>query len=192
MANGGEVLLVGTKRPSSGSSPRSGGRLWHVFSAEPLAGWDADQLANDFSSIAKYRSIRRWSGWQLGEVAEKGRSAIRREMERMHRNFEGIVKMDKPPAAMIVVDVKYEDIAVAEARRCEIPVAALVDTNSDPTVVDYRYLPNDDAVKSIRIILEVLVEAISQDSLSVKRSKERADVSRHNCVCCPVVAEAPG
>ena len=46
----------------------------------------------------------------------------------MNRNFEGIVKMDKPPAAMIVVDVKYEDIAVAEARRCEIPVAALVDT----------------------------------------------------------------
>ena len=79
--------------------------------------------------------------------------------------------MEKPPAAMIVVDVKYEDIAVAEARRCEIPVAALVDTNSDPTVVDYPIPSNDDAVKSIRIILEVLVEAI-QSGLSQRQAKQ--------------------
>src|SRR5690606_22755980 len=95
------------------------------------------------------------------------------EMERMHRNFEGLVGLTQLPAALLVIDTNYEDIAVAEGRRCNLPVVALVDTNSDPGAVTHPIPGNDDAVKSIRIIVETLVEAI-QSGLSQRDSRRIA------------------
>ena len=193
VANGGEVLLVGTKRQAQEVVREAAADCGMPFCASRWLGGMLTNWQTISSSIAKYKKYQKMeTDGSLAKLPKKEGSAIRREMERMHRNFEGIVKMDKPPAAMIVVDVKYEDIAVAEARRCEIPVAALVDTNSDPTVVDYPIPSNDDAVKSIRIILEVLVEAI-QSGLSQRQAKqERADVQTPTASAAQeVVAEAP-
>ena len=86
-------------------------------------------------------------------------------MSRMDRNFEGIKDISKLPGAAFIVDIKNEEIAVAECRKLGIPVIAMVDTNSDPTLVDYPIPANDDAVKSIRLITEIIVEAI-QNGLS--------------------------
>ena len=172
VANGGEVLLVGTKRQAQEVIREAAADCGMPFCASRWLGGMLTNWQTVSSSIGKYKKYQRMEAdGSLAKLPKKEGSAIRREMERMNRNFEGIVKMEKPPAAMIVVDVKYEDIAVAEARRCEIPVAALVDTNSDPTVVDYPIPSNDDAVKSIRIILEVLVEAI-QSGLSQRQAKQ--------------------
>ena len=172
VANGGEVLLVGTKRQAQEVIREAAADCGMPFCASRWLGGMLTNWQTISSSIAKYKKYQKMEAdGSLAKLPKKEGSAIRREMERMNRNFEGIVKMEKPPAAMIVVDVKYEDIAVAEARRREIPVAALVDTNSDPTVVDYPIPSNDDAVKSIRIILEVLVEAI-QSGLSQRQAKQ--------------------
>ena len=172
VANGGEVLLVGTKRQAQEVIREAAADCGMPFCASRWLGGMLTNWQTISSSIAKYKKYQKMEAdGSLAKLPKKEGSAIRREMERMNRNFEGIVKMEKPPAAMIVVDVKYEDIAVAEARRCEIPVAALVDTNSDPTVVDYPIPSNDDAVKSIRIILEVLVEAI-QSGISQRQAKQ--------------------
>ena len=84
---------------------------------------------------------------------------IRRQMSRMNRNFEGMLEVSELPAAIFVVDTKNEEIAVAEANRLGIPVIGLVDTNSDPTVVTHPIPGNDDAVKSINIIVSTIVEA---------------------------------
>jgi small subunit ribosomal protein S2 len=81
-------------------------------------------------------------------------------MVRMQRNFSGIVDMVGLPSAMFVVDVNHEKIAVAEAQRCGIPCVGLVDTNSDPTTLSHPIPGNDDAVKSIRIIVEAIVAAV--------------------------------
>jgi small subunit ribosomal protein S2 len=80
----------------------------------------------------------------------------------MQRNFDGILEMGELPGALFVVDVNHEDIAVAEAKRCGIPCIALVDSNSDPTTVTHPIPGNDDAVKSIRIIVDTLVEAVQK------------------------------
>ena len=90
------------------------------------------------TSLAKYRKFLKMD--QEGELEKlpgKEEAAIRRQMSRMNRNFEGMLEVNELPAAVFVVDTKNEEIAVAEANRLGIPVIGLVDTNSDPTVLDY-------------------------------------------------------
>ena len=91
-------------------------------------------------------------------------------MSRMNRNFEGIIEIKELPAALFIVDTLNEEIAVAEANRLGIPVIGLVDTNSDPSVIDYPLPGNDDAVKSIRIIVEAIMEA-AQNGLAQRNTK---------------------
>jgi small subunit ribosomal protein S2 len=91
-------------------------------------------------------------------------SVMRRENAKLHRNLDGIKDMEKYPAAIVIVDVPRESIAVAEARRLNIPVVAISDTNSDPDLVDYPIAGNDDAIRSITVILEALNDAIIEGS----------------------------
>ena len=87
---------------------------------------------------------------------------IRREAARLVKFFDGIRSMDKYPGAMFVVDIKREHNAVAEARRLKIPVVAIVDTNCDPDLVDYPIPGNDDAIRSVRVILATIGQTITQ------------------------------
>jgi small subunit ribosomal protein S2 len=98
-------------------------------------------------------------------------AVIKREMSRMQRNFEGIQKMRSLPAAMLVIDSEHESIAVAEARRLNIPILGLVDTNADPSLINYPVPGNDDAIKSIRIIMDAFVAAI-QSGMSQRTSSK--------------------
>jgi small subunit ribosomal protein S2 len=107
---------------------------------------------------------------EMAKLPKKEESAIKREMARMQRNFNGITEMGGLPSALFVVDVNEEEIAVAEARRCEIPCIGLVDTNSDPTALSHPIPGNDDAVKSIRIIVEAVTAAI-QSGLAQRDSR---------------------
>lgn len=123
------------------------------------------------SSLAKYRKFLKMDqDGELEKLPGKEEAAIRRQMSRMNRNFEGMLEVDDLPAAVFVVDTKNEEIAVSEANRLGIPVIGLVDTNSDPTVIDYPIPGNDDAVKSIRIIVETILEA-AQSGLSQREAK---------------------
>ena len=172
VAKGGEILLVGTKRQAQEIIRETAANTGMPFCSNRWMGGTLTNWKTITSSIAKYKKYQKMDAdGSLAKLPKKEGSAIRREMERMHRNFEGIVKMDKLPAAMFVVDVNYEDIAVAEARRSNIPVAAIVDTNSDPSLVNYPIPGNDDAVKSIRVILEVIAEAI-ESGRAKRQSKQ--------------------
>jgi len=172
VSKGGEVLFVGTKRQAQEVIREAAADCGMPFCASRWLGGTLTNWQTITRSIAKYKKYQKMEAdGSLSKLPKKEGSAIRREMERMNRNFEGIVKMEKPPAAMVVIDVRYEDIAVAEAKRCKIPVAALVDTNSDPSLVDYPIPGNDDAVKSIRIILEVIVEGV-QSGLSQRQARQ--------------------
>ena len=112
------------------------------------------------SSLAKYRKFLKMDrDGELAKLPGKEEAMIRRQMSRMNRNFEGMLEVSELPAAIFVVDTKNEEIAVAEANRLGIPVIGLVDTNSDPTVVTHPIPGNDDAVKSINIIVSTIVEA---------------------------------
>jgi small subunit ribosomal protein S2 len=109
---------------------------------------------------------------EMSKLPRKEESAIKREMTRMQKNFAGISDMGGLPTAMFVVDVNHHKIAVAEASRAGIPCVGIVDTNSDPSTVSHPIPGNDDAVKSIRIIVEAVSAAI-QSGLS-QRDTRRA------------------
>ena len=114
----------------------------------------------------------------------------------MHKYFDGIRAIDKMPAAMFVVDIKREHNAVAEARKLKIPVVAIVDTNSDPGLVDYPIAANDDAIRSVRMILATVAQVVTQaqaehESRSVRRKteEEAAAAAAAPVEAAPVAAE---
>src|SRR5512138_3152045 len=98
----------------------------------------------------------------INKYVKQEQSMIRREAARLVKFFDGIRPMDKHPGAMFVVDIKREHNAVAEARRLKIPVVAVVDTNCDPDLVDFPIAGNDDAIRSVRMILATIGQVITQ------------------------------
>lgn len=160
-AKGGTVLFVGTKRQAQDIIREAAISVGMPFTSSRWIGGLLTNWATSKQSLEKYkRYLAMEAAGELQKLPGKEAAAIRREMSRMNRNFEGMLETNKQPEALFVVDIRNEAIAVAEARRLGIPVIALVDTNSDPTLVDYPIPGNDDAVKSIRMVTDVIVEAI--------------------------------
>ena len=93
-------------------------------------------------------------------MSKKEVAAHNREKNKLLRNLQGVRNMDKLPDALVIVDTAKESIAVAEARRLNIPIVGIVDTNGDPAVIDYPIPANDDSIRSVRIILQNLVDSI--------------------------------
>ncbi len=171
VADGGNVLMVGTKRQSQELIREAGQATGMPFCANRWLGGGLTNFQTIKASLAKYKKYKAMDeDGSLSKMHKKEEAAVRREMARMHRNFEGMLSLEKLPAAMFVIDIKNEEIAVAEARRLSIPVVGLVDTNADPTLLDYPIPGNDDAVKSLRIIVDTIVEFI-QAGLSQRESR---------------------
>jgi len=87
---------------------------------------------------------------------------LKREQNKLHRNLDGIVNMERAPAALFVVDILREQIALHEAQRLNVPIIALVDTNCDPDQVTYPIAGNDDAIRAIKLITSVIAETIGE------------------------------
>lgn len=172
IASGKEILFIGTKKQAQ-EIVREAATACHMpFCANRWMGGGLTNFTTIKTSLVKYRKFLRMDQeGELDKLPGKEEAAIRRQMSRMNRNFEGILALESLPAAVFVIDTKNEEIAVAEANRLGIPVFGLVDTNSDPTVLDYPIPGNDDAVKAIRIIVETIMEAI-QEGLAKREAKK--------------------
>src|SRR5580693_728225 len=161
VANGETILLVGTKRQAKEIVREAAALTNMPFCVDRWLGGTLTNYETVKRSIAKFKKYQQMeTNGEMAKLPRKEESAIKREMGRMQRNFNGIVEMGGLPGALFVVDINHEKIAVAEAARCGIPCVALVDTNSDPTTVSHPIPGNDDAVKSIRIIVDTIVAAI--------------------------------
>lgn len=97
---------------------------------------------------------------EFKKMSKKELAALGRERAKLQRNLNGVRKMEKYPDALVIVDSARESIAVAEARRLKIPIVALVDSNADPDLIEYPIAANDDAIRSIRLILQKLIEPV--------------------------------
>jgi small subunit ribosomal protein S2 len=161
VAEGSSVLLVGTKRQAKEIVREAAASTNMPFCVDRWLGGTLTNYETVKRSIAKFKKYQEMeTSGEMSKLPRKEESAIKREMTRMQRNFNGIADMGGLPGALFVVDISHEKIAVAEAARCGIPCVAIVDTNSDPTTVSHPIPGNDDAVKSIRIIVETVVAAI--------------------------------
>jgi small subunit ribosomal protein S2 len=161
VASGKQVLFVGTKRQAQEVLREAATSCQMPFCVNRWLGGTLTNFATVKGSIDKYKKfLAMEADGSMDKLPNKEAAANRRDMQRMNRNFEGLLEMPSTPAALIVVDTHNEDIAVAEAIRLGIPVIGLVDTNSDPTILTHPIPGNDDSIKSIRIIVETLMDSI--------------------------------
>ena len=179
VASGKQVLLVGTKRQATEPIRELAGATSMPFCVNRWMGGTLTNHETVSASIAKYkRFLRMEEDGSLDKMHGKESAAIKRQMARMHRDFEGLLNLQGLPGAVFLIDSKNEEIAVAEANRLKIPVIALVDSNSDPSVLSHPIPGNDDSTKSIRIIVDVILDAI-QTGLSnrVQAPTKRKDIT---------------
>ena len=171
--DGKDILFVGTKKQAQEAITEEANRIGMYYVNNR---WLGGMLTN-FKTIRK--SIDRL--YQLQKMEEDGTfellpkkevMKLKKEMEKLEKNFGGIKEMKDMPGAMFVVDPRKEKIAIAEAKRLNIPVVAIVDTNCDPEEVDYVIPGNDDAIRAVKLIVECIANAV----LEAKQGESMAPV----------------
>jgi len=158
---GGKVLFVGTKKQAQEAVREAAQATGQLFVNQRWLGGTLTNLTTIRRSVARLKEIQAAEKTvAFSKINKAEASAIRREGAKLLHNLEGIVDMEKLPDALIIIDTQREEIAVAEANRLGIPIIAIVDTNCNPEKIEYPIAGNDDAIRSIRVILQKLVEAI--------------------------------
>jgi len=172
VSEGKKVLFVGTKKQAKNVIETEARRCDSNWVSER---WLGGMLTN-FSTIRK--SIKRLTNIEKQEtdgtfdkITKKERLYLTREKDKLKKVLEGIENMSRLPGAMFVVDIKKESIAIKEAHRLNIPVFAVVDTNCDPDDVDYVIPANDDAVKTIELIVKIMADAVIEGNTKAKETK---------------------
>jgi small subunit ribosomal protein S2 len=159
---GGQVLFVGTKKQAQEAVKEAAKVCGQHFVTERWLGGTLTNFKTVRRSLGRMREIEKMeTDGTINQYVKQEQSMLRREAARLVKNLDGIRTMEKYPEIMFVIDIKREHNAVAEARRLKIPIVAIVDTNCDPDLVDYPVAGNDDAIRSVRLILSTVVQAIT-------------------------------
>ncbi len=163
VAHGGTIMFVGTKRQAQESIAEQAGRVGMPYVTER---WLGGMLTN-FQTV--YKRLQRLKELELIEatggqtvLTKKEALVLSRERIKLQRTLGGIREMTRTPSAVWVVDTNKEHLAVNEARKLGIPVVAILDTNCDPDVVDYKIPGNDDAIRSIQVLTRVIADAVAE------------------------------
>ena len=160
-ASGGEFLFVGTKKQAQNIIEEAAKRVTASYVKERWLGGTLTNFNVIRNSINKYNELREQIEQEDFEtLPTKIQSRLLRQKEKMEKHFDGIQNMERLPDLLYVVDVNREDIAIKEANLLEIPVVAIIDTNSDPEMIDYPIPANDDAIESIKLITNIIETAI--------------------------------
>ncbi len=169
-SKGVPVLFVGTKPQAQPVIEAEAKRCGMYFVNHRWLGGMLTNFATIRNSIARYRSLllMREDG-TFEALKKKEVSQLEKEIKKLERNLAGVADMPRLPGAMFVIDAKHEDIAVKEANRLGIPVIAIVDTDSDPDLVQYPIPGNDDAIRSIKLLTGILVDSLLEGLQKVSR-----------------------
>jgi len=160
---GNKVLFVGTKKQAQQAVKETAKECGQYFVTERWLGGTLTNFATIKRSIGRLKQIEKMEAdGSINNYVKQEQSVIRREAARLVKFFDGIPAMEELAGALLIVDIKREHNAVAEARRLKIPVVAIVDTNCDPDLVDFPIAGNDDAIRSVRMILATVGQVITQ------------------------------
>src|SRR5216110_3602433 len=160
---GGRILLVGCKKQAQEAIKEAALACGQFYVNQRWLGGTLTNLATIRKSIGRLRYIEEIEkSPDYRKMGKQELAALNREAAKLRRNLEGIVEMSQLPDVLIVIDTTREQNAVNEARRLGIPVVAIVDTNADPDLVDYPIAGNDDAIRSVRLVLSIITQTISQ------------------------------
>ncbi len=179
-ATGKDVVFVGTKRQAKALVIREAQRCGMHWVSER---WLGGTLTNYHTIRERLKRLEELNSMEtdgtIETLSKKRISSLRRERRKISRNLEGIRSMKQLPGCLVVVDIRREYIAVKEARKIGIPVVALVDTDCDPGTVDIPIPGNDDAYRSVQVILRTLSDAVivgRRQFLDAKEAEEKAQL----------------
>ena len=174
--DGEEVLFVGTKKQAKEIIKGEARRCGQFFITDRWLGGTLTNFGTIKKSIKHMKNLDKMSSDGTYEkITKKEILHIEREKEKMKKVLSGIEEMKRLPGVIFIVDTKKEQIAVQEARKLNIPIVAIVDTNSDPTIIDYPIPANDDAAKSISIISRIIADAVVEGSQKLKKQQAEQD-----------------
>lgn len=170
VGNGKRVLFVGCKRQAQDAVREAAEATGQFYVNHRWLGGTLTNLETIRKSVGRMKYLEEIEqSPDFKKMSKKELAALGREREKLRRNLNGVRDMEKKPDALVVVDSARESIAVAEAGKLGIPIVALVDTNADPDPISYPIASNDDAIRSIRIILQNLVDPMIQARESGKK-----------------------
>ena len=159
----GKVLFVGTKKQAQEAAEESATRTNMYFVNERWLGGTLTNFKTIRSRIRRMEEIEKMeTDGTFEALPKKEVIQIRKEYDKLNKNLRGIREMKRMPQAMVIVDPRKEEIAIKEARILGIPVFGIVDTNCDPDMVDYVIPGNDDAVRSVKLLIGALTNAIAE------------------------------
>ena len=164
VAHGGTILFVGTKKQAQEAVAEQAQRVGMPYVNHR---WLGGMLTN-FSTVSRrLQRLKELEQIDFEDVAASGHTKkellmMRREKDKLARTLGGIRDMAKVPSAVWIVDPKKEHLAVSEARKLNIPIVAILDTNADPDEVDYRIPGNDDAIRAVALLTRVVADAVAE------------------------------
>lgn len=171
--SGRKVLFVATKKQAKEIVEKEAQSVNMPFVTERWLGGMLTNFATVRRSIKKMSNIDKMQkDGTFDALSKKEKLMIQRERVKLESLLGGIADLNRLPAAIFVVDVKNEHIAVSEATKLDIPIFAMVDTNSDPTDINFPIPSNDDASKSIALIVKIMTDAVREGLEERKRDKE--------------------
>ena len=177
--SGRKIMFVATKKQAKDIVAEQAKALNMPYVTERWLGGMLTNFATIRKSLKKLSSIDKlMKDESYQNLAKRERLMKSREKEKLERILGGISDLTRLPAALFVIDVKREHIAVKEAQKLNIPVFGLVDTNSDPTGIDFPVPGNDDAFKSISLILGHVGKVIEEGLMERKKDKEEANLKK--------------
>ena len=171
-ASGGSILFVGTKKQAQESIKEEAERCGMFYIHNRWLGGTLTNFSTIRQSIERLRRLEEMENDPkiVDALTKKEMLGLRREKEKLEQSLGGIKGMRKLPDGIFVIDPKQEEIAVREARKLGIPVIAVIDSNCDPDMVDYKIPGNDDAIRAIRLFCTAMADAILEGKMLYEAS----------------------
>ena len=158
----GEILFVGTKKQAKDIVQQEADRCSMFYVVERWLGGTLTNFSTIKKSIKRLKLLEKEGSNLYNNLTKKETQTINREKVKLADQHRGIKDMRRLPEAVLVVDAQYENTAIREAKRLDIPVIAIVDSNTDPEKVDYPIPANDDSIRTIQLIVAVLADAVNE------------------------------
>ena len=172
----GEILFVGTKKQAQDIVQQEADKCSMFYIVERWLGGTLTNFSTIKKSIKRLKMLEKEGSNLYENLTKKETQMLNRERVKLADQHRGIKDMRRLPDAVIVVDAQYEETAIREAKRLFIPIIAIVDSNTDPTKVDYPIPANDDSIRTIQLIISALADAVNEARGAVtEKNKKKSD-----------------
>jgi small subunit ribosomal protein S2 len=171
----GEILFVGTKKQAQDIVQQEADRCSMFYIVERWLGGTLTNFSTIKKSIKRLKQLEKEGSNLYENMTKKEIQMLNREKVKLADQHRGIKDMKRLPDALVIVDAQYEDTAIKEAKRLDIPVIAIVDSNTDPNKVDYAIPANDDSMRTIQLIISSIADSIIETKEANGNESDKKD-----------------